>query len=216
MHKNVLAFIFFALHRAAPGSTAPALPFLHRPGSPSPAPPPALPCLPPSPRPGPHFCPILFFCPPLYFFRPAQGEVKKRPHTYPTFALSNPQSKMYARAVPTAHGRARVRTGAFSNYRAGGIVRGRLVTAQAARVGVPLVIVGAAACRAAALAAGVPPGAVCLGVGGVLAGGVCGWCWWGGGVVLAGELLPGAAGGWRSAGWWCGVNSGKKKSPCRR
>lgn len=56
---------------------------------------------------------------------------------------------MYARAVPTARGRARVRTGAFSNYRAGGIVRGRLVTAQAARAGVPLVIVGAAACRAA-------------------------------------------------------------------
>lgn len=32
-----------------------------------------------------------FFDPPL-LFRPAQGEVKKRPHTYPTFALSNPQS----------------------------------------------------------------------------------------------------------------------------
>lgn len=31
LHKNVLAFIFFALHRAAPGSTAP--------GSPVPAPP---------------------------------------------------------------------------------------------------------------------------------------------------------------------------------
>ena len=123
---------------------------------------------------------------------------------------------MYTRAVPTAHGRARVRTGAFSNYRAGGIVRGRLVTAQAARAGVPLVIVGAAACRAAVLAAGVPPGVVCLGVCGVLAGGVCGWCWWGGGVVLAGELLPGAAGGGRPAGWWGGVNSGKKKSPCRR
>ena len=58
---------------------------------------------------------------------------------------------MYARAVPTAHGRARVRTGAFSNYRAGGIVCGRLVTAQAARAGVPLVIVGAAACRAVVL-----------------------------------------------------------------
>lgn len=79
---------------------------------------------------------------------------------------------MYARAVPTAHGRARVRTGAFSNYRAGGIVRGRLVTAQAARVGVPLVIVGAAACRAAVLPAGVPPGVVCFGVCGVLAVGV--------------------------------------------
>lgn len=179
----------------------------HRPGSPMPV---------TKPAPRPSFLPNFIFLIPLYFFRPAQGEVKKGPHTYPTFALSNPQSKMYARAVPTAHGRARVRTGAFSNYRAGGIVRGRLVTAQAARVGVPLVIVGAAACRAAALAAGVPPGAVCLGVGGVLAGGVCGWCWWGGGVVLAGELLPGAAGGWRSAGWWCGVNSGKKKSPCRR
>ena len=94
---------------------------------------------------------------------------------------------MYARAVPTAHGRARVRTGAFSNYRTGGIVRGRLVTAQAARAGVPLVIVGAAACRAAVLAAGVPPGVVCLGVGGVggvLAVGVGAgagvavvWCW---------------------------------------
>ena len=49
---------------------------------------------------------------------------------------------------------------------------GRLVTAQAARAGVPLVIVGAAACRAVVLAAGVPPGVVCLGVGGVLAVGV--------------------------------------------
>lgn len=162
----------------------------HHPGFPVPAPPrlslscaasgSPVPATKPAPRPS--FLPnFIFLTPPLYFFRPAQGEVKKRPHTYPTFALSNPQSKMYARAVPTAHGRARVRTGAFSNYRAGGIVRGRLVTAQAARVGVPLVIVGAAACRAAALAAGVPPGAVCLGVGGVLAGGVCGWCWWGGG-----------------------------------
>lgn len=56
-------------------------------------------------------------------------------------------------------------------------MRGRLVTAQAARAGVPLVIVGAAACRAAVLAAGVPPGVWCLGVGGVLAGG---------GVALAG------------------------------
>ena len=87
---------------------------------------------------------------------------------------------MYARAVPTAHGRARVRTGAFSNYRVGGIVRGRLVTAQAARAGVPLVIVGASVCRAAVLVAGVPPGVVCLSVGGVLAGGVGGWCWCGG------------------------------------
>ena len=136
------------------------------------------------PAPRPSFLPNFIFLTPLYFFRPAQGEVKKRPHTYPTFALSNPQSKMYARAVPTAHGRARVRTGAFSNYRAGGIVRGRLVTAQAARAGVPLVIVGAAACRAAVLAAGVPPGVVCLGVGGVLAVGVVAgagvavvWCW---------------------------------------
>lgn len=91
---------------------------------------------------------------------------------------------MYARAVPTAHGRALVRTGAFSNYRAGGIVRGRLVTAQAARAGVPLVIVGAAVCRAAVLASGVPPGVVCLSVGGVLAVGVGAgagvavvWCW---------------------------------------
>lgn len=91
---------------------------------------------------------------------------------------------MYARAVPTAHGRALVRTGAFSNYRAGGIVRGRLVTAQAARAGVPLVIVGAAVCRAAVLASGVPPGVVCLSVGGVLAVGVWAgagvavvWCW---------------------------------------
>lgn len=68
-------------------------------------------------------------------------------------------------------------------------MRGRLETAQAARAGVPLVIVGAAACRAAVLAAGVPPGVVCLGVGGVLAGGVGAggvgagagvavvWCW---------------------------------------
>lgn len=71
-----------------------------------------------------------------------------------------------------------MRTGAFSNYRAGGIVRGRLVTAQAARACVPLVIVGAAACRAVVLAAGVP------GLCGVLAVGVWAgagvavvWCW---------------------------------------
>ena len=152
------------------------------------------------------FCPFLFFDPP-YFFRPAQGEVKKRPHTYPTFALSNPQSKMYARAVPTAHGRARVRTGAFSNYRAGGIVRGRLVTAQAARAGVPLVIVGAAACRAAVLAAGVPPGVWCLGVGGVLAGGVGGWCWCGG--VWCWLVICWPVGCWWwvacwPVGCWCG------------
>ena len=50
-------------------------------------------------------------------------------------------------------------------------MRGRLVTAQAARAGVPLVIVGAAACRAAVLAAGVP-----LGVG-AGAGVAVVWCW---------------------------------------
>mgnify|MGYP006993150392 CR=1 FL=1 len=33
------------IHRAAPGSTTPAFPFLHRSGFPSPAPPPALPLL---------------------------------------------------------------------------------------------------------------------------------------------------------------------------
>lgn len=182
MHKNVLAFIFFALHRAGqhrPGFPVPALPRLFLSCAASGSPVPAA-----KPAPRPSFLPNFIFLTPLYFFRPAQGEVKKRPHTYPTFALSNPQSKMYARAVPTAHGRARVRTSAFSNYRAGGIVRGRLVTAQAARAGVPLVIVGAAACRAAVLAAGVPPGVVCLGVGGVLAVGVGAgagvavvWCW---------------------------------------
>lgn len=182
MHKNVLAFIFFALHRAGqhrPGFPVPALPLLFLSCAASGSPVPAA-----KPAPRPSFLPNFIFLTPLYFFRPAQGEVKKRPHTYPTFALSNPQSKMYARAVPTAHGRARVRTSAFSNYRAGGIVRGRLVTAQAARAGVPLVIVGAAACRAAVLVAGVPPGVVCLGVGGVLAVGVGAgagvavvWCW---------------------------------------
>lgn len=182
MHKNVLAFIFFALHRAGqhrPGFPVPALPRLFLSCAASGSPVPAA-----KPAPRPSFLPNFIFLTPLYFFRPAQGEVKKRPHTYPTFALSNPQSKMYARAVPTAHGRARVRTSAFSNYRAGGIVRGRLVTAQAARAGVPLVIVGAAACRAAVLVAGVPPGVVCLGVGGVLAVGVGAgagvavvWCW---------------------------------------
>ena len=63
-------------------------------------------------------------------------------------------------------------------------MRGRLVSAQAARAGVPLVIVGAAVCRAAVPAAGVPPGVVCLGVCGVLAVGVGAgagvavvWCW---------------------------------------
>lgn len=162
-----------------PGFPVPALPLLFLSCAASGSPVPAA-----KPAPRPSFLPNFIFLTPLYFFRPAQGEVKKGPHTYPTFALSNPQSKMYARAVPTAHGRARVRTGAFSNYRAGGIVRGRLVTAQAARAGVPLVIVGAAACRAAVLAAGVPPGVVCLGVGGVLAVGVVAgagvavvWCW---------------------------------------
>lgn len=60
-------------------------------------------------------------------------------------------------------------------------MRGRLETAQAARAGVPLVIVGAAACRAAVLAAGVPPGcgvwvwAVCWLV--VLWAGAGVWCW---------------------------------------
>lgn len=69
-------------------------------------------------------------------------------------------------------------------------MRGRLVTAQAARAGVPLVIVGAAACLAVVPAAGVPPGggvwvwAVCwlafccpvlLVVGGLLAGGLLVW-----------------------------------------
>ena len=162
------------------------------------------------------FLPNFIFLTPLYFFLPAQGEVKKRPHTYPTFALSNPQSKMYARAVPTAHGRARVRTGAFSNYRAGGIVRGRLVTAQAARVGVPLVF------RRRGGLPGGGAGRWCSAGCGVFGCGRCagcrcwGWCWWGGGVVLAGELLPGAAGGGRPAGWRGSVNSGKKKSPCRR
>lgn len=44
------------------------------------------------PAPRPSFLPNFIFLTPLYFFRLAQGEVKKRPHTYPTFALSNPQS----------------------------------------------------------------------------------------------------------------------------
>ena len=185
MHKNVLAFIFLpstAPRRAAPprfsrSCTAPTICHQQHPPRLSRA------CH-QARAPALISAQFYFFLTPLYFFLPAQGEVKKRPHTYPTFALSNPQSKMYARAVPTAHGRARVRTGAFSNYRAGGIVHGRLVTAQAARAGVPLVIVGAAACRAAVLAAGVPPGVVCLGVGGVLAVGVVAgagvavvWCW---------------------------------------
>lgn len=63
-------------------------------------------------------------------------------------------------------------------------MRGRLVSAQAARAGVPLVIVGAAVCRAAVPAAGVPPCVVCLGVCAVLAVGVGAgagvavvWCW---------------------------------------
>lgn len=75
-------------------------------------------------------------------------------------------------------------------------MRGRLVTAQAARAGVPLVIVGAAACRAAVLAAGVPPGVVCLGVCGVLAVGVGAgagvavvWCWLV--LLVVGGLLAG-------------------------
>lgn len=169
-----------APRRAAP---PPALPFLRRPGFPSPAPPPALPCLPPSPRPGPHFCPTLFFDPPL-LFPPGPRGSEKTPSYLPNFCALEP-AKLNVRARSTYRARAgAVGTGAFSNYRAGGIVRGRLVTAQAARAGVPLVIVGAAACRAAVLAAGVPPGVVCLGVGGVLAVGVGAgagvavvWCW---------------------------------------
>lgn len=61
-------------------------------------------------------------------------------------------------------------------------MRGRLVTAQAARAGVPLVIVGAAACWAAVLAAGAGVAVVrcwlvsccpvLLVVGGLLAGGL--------------------------------------------
>lgn len=39
-----------------------------------------------------YFFAHFYFLTPPYFFRPAQGEVKKRPHTYPPFALSNPQS----------------------------------------------------------------------------------------------------------------------------
>lgn len=36
----------------------------------------------------------------------------------------------------------------------------------------------------------------------------------GAGVVLAGDLLPGAAGGGRPAGWWAaGVDSGEKEKP---
>lgn len=73
-----------------------------------------------------------------------------------------------------------MRTGAFSNYCVGGIVRGRLVTAQAARAGVPLVIVGAAV-----LVAGVPPGGVGVWVWAVCwlvvlwagAGVAVVWCW---------------------------------------
>lgn len=94
-------------------------------------------------------------------------------------------------------------------------MRGRLVTAQAARAGVPLVIVCAAACRAAVLAAGVPPGVVCLGVGGVLAGCVGAGagvsvvrCWLASCcpvLLVVGGLLAGGL-----------VDSGKKKSPCRR
>ena len=83
MHKNVIAFIFLPSTAPPPGSTTPAFPFLYRPGSPVPA---------TKPAPRPSFLPNFIFLTPLYFFRPAQGEVKKRPHTYPTFALSNPQS----------------------------------------------------------------------------------------------------------------------------
>ena len=96
-----LPLFFFALHRAAPNSTAPAFPFLHRPGNLHPvAPAPALPLLRRlrlsrachQARAPALISAQFYFFDPLHFFRPAQGEVKKRPHTYPTFALSNPQS----------------------------------------------------------------------------------------------------------------------------
>lgn len=119
-----------------------------------------------------------FFDPPL-LFPPGPRGSEKTPSYLPNFCALEP-AKLNVRARSTY----RARAGAFSNYRTGGIVRGRLVTAQAARAGVPLVIVGAAACRVAVLAAGVPPGVVCLGVGGVLAvcvgagaGVAVVWCW---------------------------------------
>lgn len=91
LHKNVLAFIFFCppprragQHR--PGSPVPALPLLFLSCAASGSPVPAA-----KPAPWSSFLPNFIFLTPLYFFRPAQGEVKKRPHTYPTFALSNPQ-----------------------------------------------------------------------------------------------------------------------------
>ena len=93
MERNVkLAVATYKRQDCAPGSTAPAFPLLRRlrlslsraaSGSPVPA---------TKPAPRPSFLPNFIFLTPLYFFRPAQGEVKKRPHTYPTFALSNPQS----------------------------------------------------------------------------------------------------------------------------
>lgn len=54
------------------------------------------------PAPRPSFLPNFIFLTPLYFFRPAQGEVKKHPHTYPTFALSN--TKAEAQAIVAAKG----------------------------------------------------------------------------------------------------------------
>lgn len=132
----------------------------------------------------------LYFLTPLYFFRPAQGEVKKTPSYLPNFCALEP-AKLNVRARSTY--RARAGAGGRS---AGDRRRGGLPGVGAGRW-----------CSAGCCVFGC----------GRCAGCRCwGWCWCGGGVVLAGELLPGAACGGRPAGWWCGVNSGKKKSPCRR
>lgn len=154
MHKNVLAFIF--LPSTAPRRAAP--PRLSRFCTA-----PAFPLLRrlrlsrachQARAPALISAQFYFFDPPL-LFPPGPRGSEKTPSYLPNFCALEP---------------AKLNVRARSTYRA--------------RAGVPLVIVGAAACRAAVLAAGVPPGVVCLGVCGVLAVGVGAgagvavvWCW---------------------------------------
>lgn len=100
---------FFALHRAAPGSTTPAFPFLHRPGFPVPA----LPRLSRACRqaraPALISAQFYFFDPPL-LFPPGPRGSEKTPSYLPNFCALEP-AKLNVRARSTY--RARAGAGAY-------------------------------------------------------------------------------------------------------
>lgn len=109
---------FFALHRAAPGRTTPAFPFLHRSGFPSPAPPPALPLLRrlrlsrachQARAPALISAQFYFFDPPL-LFPPGPRGSEKTPSYLPNFCALEP-AKLNVRARSTY--RARASAGAY-------------------------------------------------------------------------------------------------------